>query len=97
MSIYTEYMNRLCKVSKDIDSAKVTGNGFAELQRLESAIIDGEQRGYYDYRQRKQLQDIALYLHNEYRETLALNERVKEIERNIKKQRRVERREAVTE
>ena len=88
MSIYTEYMKELCKFSAQIDSAKVTDNGFVELQKLNDKILEGEHKKYYTHEQRRQLGNIALYLIDQYRETLRLNERVKQIEKEITRQRR---------
>lgn len=88
MSIYTEYMKELCKFSAQIDAAKVSHDGFVQLQMLNDRILEGEHKKYYSWEQRRQLQTIALYLINEYRETIALNERVAQLEKEIKKQRK---------
>lgn len=91
MSVYTEHLEKLCKISRHIDAGKANDNEFTELQRLEAAIISASANGYYSYEQKKPLYAIAAQLHEEYRETLQLNERVRQISREINKQRRRER------
>lgn len=88
MSVYTEHLEKLCKISRHIDAGKANDGEFLELQRLESAIISASVNGYYSYEQKKPLYTIALQLHEEYREALQLNERVRKISREINKQRR---------
>lgn len=91
MSVYTDHLEKLCKISRHIDAGKANDNEFTELQRLEAAIISASANGYYSYERKKPLYAIAAQLHEDYREALQLNERVRQISREIHKQRRRER------
>lgn len=91
MSVYTEHLEMLCKISRHIDAGKANDNEFTELQRLEGSIISASANGYYSYERKKALYSIAAQLHEDYREALQLNERMRQISREINKQRRRER------
>ena len=90
MSVYTEHLEKLGKASRQIDAGKATNNSFAEFQRLEAAIISAHANGYYNYDRYKHLVAIAAQLHEDFREALRLNESIRQIENEIRKQRRAE-------
>lgn len=90
MSIYTETLKELAKYSKRFDDAKANENDFAELQKLRDQIILREHQGYYDSRKRKMLWNICDDLVNECREIIRIKESIRQIHREIARERRKE-------
>lgn len=94
MSIYTETLKELAKWSGKIDNAKITENEFVALQRKRDQITEQYNHGYFNMKQRNILRGIAEQLVDDARDVLRVNEEVKAIEREIRKQRLAELRSA---
>lgn len=94
MSIYTETLKELAKWSGKIDNAMITENDFVVLQRKREQITEQYNRGYFNMKQRNILRGIAEQLVDDARDVLRVNEEVKAIEREIRKQRLAELRSA---
>ncbi len=88
MSVYTETLKELARYSKRIDDAKANDTDFVELQKLRDRIIEWEHHGYYNSNKRKQLWNICNDLVDECREVIRLNESVRQIDREIRRERR---------
>ena len=88
MSIFTEYLFYLTKISRNIDTCRVTNKEWIELQGVESRIINGLQKGYYDYKKYRILMNLYYPLRSEYPKIIKLNEDVAQIETEIDRQRK---------
>ena len=95
MSIYTETLKELAKWSAKIDNAKITENDFVVLQRQRDHITELYNCNRLNMKQRNNLRGIAEQLVDDARDVLRVNQEVKAIEREIKKQRLAELRSAV--
>ena len=82
-SIFAEYLEELAKHSRKIGNMRDLDSGFVELQKLHARILNGE--AYFGSKPIRKLDAVASMLENDYREALALNRRVKEMSRNIRK------------
>lgn len=91
VSRYTDKLRELSDFSARIDRAIVDENDFLHIQRVRDKIEFDHAAGDYTEKQYRHLINIAFYLVDECRDVLRLNERIKEIEREITKQRRGER------
>ena len=85
--IFAEYLEELAKHSRKIGNMRGLDNGFVELQKLRARIERNGDR-YFGIGAYRKLVAIAILLENDYREAIELNRRVKEIEKEHRKQNR---------
>lgn len=95
MSIYTETLKELAKWSGKIDNAKILEKDFVVLQKEREKIMEYYNMGYFNMRQRNILRGIADQLVDDARDVLRVNESVKRLSEEIRKQRLAELRSAV--
>ena len=90
VSRYTDKLRELADFSGKIDRAIVNDADFLHIQQVRDKIEFDHAAGDYSEKQYRHLINIAFYLVDECRDVLNLNARVKEIEREIIKERRRE-------
>lgn len=90
MSLYTESLQQFAKYSKKIDNAAVTEKDLLELQRIKEEIAGDYNKEYFSLRDRNILHAITEKLIDDCKEVIRVNYAIKEIEKEIRKQRRKE-------
>ena len=68
ISLFTELLQDLTRISEKMDSVKLTSAESTELQRMQGRIIKGYQNKYYSRREYTALINIYEYLMDAHRE-----------------------------
>lgn len=90
VSIFTDYLQELYRISAKIDRATAADAELVQIQQIQARIENGYTRGYFSLEKRQALRRTAEILLDECREVIRLNAAVKEIEKEIRAERRKE-------
>ena len=86
-SVFTQLLNQVTKFSKENDAATSTLKDLSQINDLEHRIITYYNNGYCTYSEYRILNDLCVQVKSTMREVIKVNNQVKALERDIRKNR----------